>query len=178
MRARGPVLTPWLSWRCPSSQPRYDEHLQELAARQREERKVRDDHVMSTSCSGLEYLRSSTKTHPAFQTDSLRGTGSSASCCFGIIRSVTRHSLWRFSSVSSPVTGGPVLVTSEGLRQRNVYASLLCWAAVQTLWTFLRWCFLGFFTWFWRRLKPVPGSCLCGWIYHITTFKTKKKKEM
>lgn len=100
-------------------------------------RQVRDDHMMSTFCSGSEYLHSSTKTRPAFQTDSLRGTGSSASGCFGIIRSVTLQSLWRFSSLSSPVTGGPVIGTSEHLRQRYVYASLLCRAGVQTTGPFL-----------------------------------------
>lgn len=52
-RPRGPVLTLWSSWRRPSSQPCYDKHLQELAARQREKQQVRDDHVMSTSCPGL-----------------------------------------------------------------------------------------------------------------------------
>lgn len=101
------------------------------------ERQVRDDHVMSTFCTGSKYLRSSTKTRPAFQTDSLRGGGSSASGCFGIIRSVSPQSLWRFFSLSSPVTGGPVLGTSGHLRQRCVYASLLCRAGVQTSGPFL-----------------------------------------
>lgn len=106
---------------------------------------VRGDHVMSTFCSGSEYLHSSTKTRPAFQTESRRGTGSPASGCFGIIRSVTLQSLWRFSSLSSPVNGGPVLGTSEHLRQRYVYASLLCRAGVQTSGPFLDDVFLFFY---------------------------------
>lgn len=117
---------------------------------------------MSTFCSASEYLHSSTKPRPAFQTDLLRGPGSSVNGCFGIIRSVTLQSLWSFSSLSSPVTGGPALETSEHLRQRYVYASLLCRAGVQISGTLLD---DGFFCFFYLVLKETKALTLLAFVW-------------
>lgn len=179
-RPRGPVLTLCSSWQRPSSQPCYDKHLQELAARQREKRQVRDDHVMSTSCPGL--------VSPLFYKD--------PSCLSNRFSERTRlfrgllfwNNKKRHSAVSLMVFLR-FLSCTWGTSACNLWGPwaemCVCFSSLQgcctDLWTFLRWCFWRFFTWWWRRLKPVPGSCVCEWIYllnlHLKKEKEKKKNK-
>lgn len=160
-RPRGPVLTLWSSWQRPSSQPCYDKHLQELAARQREKRQVRDDHVMSTSCPGL--------VSPLFYKD--------PSCLSNRFaeRSQLIHGLFwnnkkRHSAVSLMVflrflsfawgtsTSNPLRTVGRDMCMLLFSAGLLYRPLDLSQMMF----FWRFFTWLWRRLKPVPGSCVCG----------------
>lgn len=175
-RPRGPVLALWSSWRPPSSQPCYDKHLQELAARQREKRQVRDDHVMSTSCPGL--------VSPLFYKD--------PSCLSNRFAERIRlfHGLlfWnnkkRHSTVSLMVFLR-FLSFTWGTSASNLWGPwaeiCVCFSSLQgcctDLWTFLRWCFLPGCGGDWS-LYPAH---VCGWIYllnlHLKKEKNKKKKK-